>query len=167
MSGGAELNPSGTNTIGAATDHTFTLTTTDGSKFMGFLLRLSGKNGATASSTIFGANNDLLAQVSNLCASDVIGITHKGADGKSSITITLNHPEAAALLLEVTVVTTNQINWSYDAFDLLVSGDATATASPTVQTQNQSRIQDYKYVILAVSNAMITGALFLASFVII
>jgi len=77
MWGGAELNPSGTNTIGAATDHTFTLTSSDGSKFKGFSLRLNrengfslrlhGKNGATTSSTTFGANDDLLVQVSNLC----------------------------------------------------------------------------------------------------
>ena len=166
MSGGAELNPSGTNTIGAATDHTFTLTTTDGSKFMGFLLRLSGKNGATASSTTtFVAADSSLAQVSDLCDSGVIGITHRSSDGKPSITVTLNHPEAAELLLEVTVVTTNQSNWSYDAFGLLVSGDDAATAPPTASpTSPTPPTQESGSAILGLLNVTMLAALFVASF---
>ena len=169
MWGGDALDPTGTNTIGAATDHTFTLTTTDGSKFMGFLLRLSGKNGATASSTTtFVAADSSLAQVSDLCASGVIGITHRSSDGKPSITVTLNHPEAAELLLEVTVVTTNQSNWSYDAFGLLVSGDDAATTPPTVPptspTSLTSPTQESGSAILGLLNVMMLGVLFVASF---
>jgi len=159
MWGGDVLDPTETNTIGAATDHTFTLTTNDDSKFKGFLLRLSGKNGASASSTTFVAADSSLAQVSNLCTSDVIGITHKDNNGKSGVAVTLNHPEAAAeLLLEVTVVTANAVNWSFDAFDLLVSGDVNATASPTASPPQSGS------AILGVSNVMMLGAIFLASF---
>ena len=156
--GGAELNSSATNTIAAATDHTFTLVTSDDSRFKGFLLRLSGKNGATTSSTVFVAADSSLAQLNDLCASGVIGITHKDDIGKSGVTVTLNHPEAAELLLEVTVVTTNRANWAYEAFDLSVSADARATASPTA-SPNQSGSAT-----LVVSNVMMLGALFLASF---
>ena len=159
--GGDEFDPSATNTIRAATDHPLTLTTDNGSKFKGFLLRLSGKNGATASSTTFVAVDSSSSQISDLCTSDVIGITHTDAKGKSSVAFTLNHPEAAELLLEVTVVTKNQISWAYAAFDLNISADDTATASPTVtptQTSGSSA------VLGGVSNVMIAGALFLASF---
>ena len=154
--GGAELSSSGTNTIAAGTDHTITLT--GSSKFKGFSLRLSGKNGATTSSTVFVAADSSLAQLNDLCASGVIGITHKDDIGKSGVTVTLNHPEAAELLLEVTVVTTNRANWAYEAFDLSVSADARATASPTA-SPNQSGSAT-----LVVSNVMMLGALFLASF---
>jgi len=160
--GGDEFDPSATNTIRAATDHPLTLTTDNGSKFKGFLLRLSGKNGATASSTTFVAVDSSSSQVSDLCTSDVIGITHTDAKGKSSVAFTLNHPEAAEMLLEVTVVTKNQISWAYAAFDLNISADDTATASPTVtptQTSGSSA------VLGGVSNVMIVaGAFFLSSF---
>ena len=118
---------------------------------------MSGKNGATASSTIFVAADSSLAKLNGLCASGVIGITHKNNGAKSDVAVTLNYPEAADLLLEVTVVTTNAANWAYEAFDLSVSADATATASPTVSpTQSGSAI-------LGLSTVMMLGVLFLAS----
>ena len=157
--GGAELNSSATNTIAAATDHTFTLVTSDDSRFKGFLLRLSGKNGATASSTTFVAADSSLAKVTSRCAPGLIGITHRSNSQKSGIAVTLNHPEAAELLLEVTVVTTNRVNWAYEAFDLSVSSrDDAATASPTVTPTESSS------AILGVSTVMMLGALFLPSF---
>lgn len=128
MWGGVELDPSKTTTVGIDVDHTFQIISSDNAGFKGFLLRLSGKNGENASTTLVAV--DSFAKVNGLCNSDVSGITHRNSNKKSSVEVTLNHPQQAELFLEVTVVTTSSSNWAYDSFDISIAGNSTAPSLP-------------------------------------
>lgn len=122
--GGTEMDPSSPTTMGVNIDHTLTLIRTDASKFMGFLIRLSGQNGENVSTALVGT--ETFSKKSNLCTGGVVGITHVSSKSKERVTVKLNYPAEANLFLEVTVVTNTASNWFYDSFDLNVSGNATA-----------------------------------------
>lgn len=144
MWGGTELDPSETSTVGIGIRHTLKIISSGDAGFKGFLLRLSGKNGENASTTLVA--RDSFAKVNDLCDADVIGITHVNANKKSSVEVTLNHPREAELFLEVTVVTTKYL-WAYDSFDISVSGNSSAntfepTAFPTSDFEDPPNTSD-------------------------
>lgn len=126
--GGTEIDPSAPTTVGVNMDHTLTLIRKDGSKFMGFLIRLSGQNGENVSTAAL-VGTETFSKYSNLCTNGVVGITHVNSMNKERVTVKLNYPAEADLLLEVTVVTNTASNWFYDSFNLNVSGDAAAPTS--------------------------------------
>lgn len=129
--GGTEMDPSApiTTTMGVNQVHTLTVIRTDASQFIGFLVRLSGKNGENVASALVGTES--ISQVSNLCESNVKALTHVNSRSKERVTMSLSYPAEAELLLEVTVVTNTKSNWFYGSFDINVSGNDTAP-NPTL-----------------------------------
>lgn len=125
--GGTEMNPSEPTTMGVDKTHTLTVIRKDASKFIGFLVRLSGQNGENVASALVGTES--FSQVSNLCATNVKALTHVSATSKDRVTMNLSYPAETNLLLEVTVVTNMASNWFYESFNINVSGNATAPTS--------------------------------------
>ena len=158
--GGTPLDQSVENTIGTGIEHMITLTSSGNTEFKGFLLRLSGKNGEDSSSAL--VVKDSLGKVLNLCADDVIGMTHKHSNKKSSVTVGLTYAGEADLLLEVTVVTSAKSQWVYGTFDLKVAGNATApTDGPTVDLTSSSEVAGYSSILAAAGVLTLSVATFM------
>lgn len=124
------LDPTQVTSIGSASEHTLTLRSTDGSSFKGFLIRLSGKGGEDTKSAL-QVKDSSLSQDLSFCPDDIVAITHKNANGKTSVSVGFSFDTPAELTLEVTVVTTAKINWVHDKFDISVVAPV-ATESPSV-----------------------------------
>ena len=120
-------------TASLTTGKTRTLTLS-GSAFMGFLFRLSGKNGENVKSVIgieSGSSGE--SKFNTICNSEIGGITHTNAGSKSSISITMSTDDMIDTTLEVTVVVSKDLQkMYYEAFDIsFVSDGPVQIQSPT------------------------------------
>jgi len=102
----------------------------DGATFKGFLIKLSGKNGTDASSSLTMNDGDSSTQVLDGCEETATALCHTSNDGKSSASGTIMHSgKDEGLTLEVTVVKENNDAtgnfWYYAPFPLQVKSAAT------------------------------------------
>jgi len=98
---------------------------TKGSKFKGFLLRLSGGSGVDASDSLSVKGSQAIDLDS--CGSKVAGICHNNNDEKGGVTVDFNYDSDAILTLEVTVVKENTFTsrnaWYYSSYTINVESD--------------------------------------------
>lgn len=128
---GVSISSGSTASLTTGETHTLTLS---GSAFMGFLFRLSGKNGENVKSVIgieSGSSGE--SKFNTICTSEIGGITHTNAGSKSSISITMSSDDMIDTTLDVTVVVSKDLQkMYYEAFDISFFSDGTApTQSPT------------------------------------
>jgi hypothetical protein len=127
----SNLNELGTLDVG--TEYTLTIENAGGEPYKGFLVRVSDKSGADVSGLVRTKTDD--AQILSLCESNVAGITHTDNDLKSGVSMTLQLNAPAQLLVEVTVVTANNVNvtdaYYYSEYEFTVRDSNPKSSAPS------------------------------------
>jgi len=112
-----------TTTLDVGTVYTLTIESAGGEPYKGFLVRISDISGADVSGGLVRTRtND--AKFLSFCESNVVGITNTNYDLKSGVSMILRSKVPVQLLLEVTVVTENNIHvkdaYYYSEYELTI-----------------------------------------------
>ena len=126
-----------TTTLDVGTVYTLTIESAGGEPYKGFLVRISDKSGADVSGGLVRTRtND--AKFLSFCESNAVGITHTNYDLKSGVSMTLRSEVPVQLLLEVTVVTENNMHvkdaYYYSEYELTIGFPTSIAKHPKRKT---------------------------------
>lgn len=112
--GGVSVLEGKTVSVAAGKSHTIKVNGTD---MKGILVRVKAKNGVSTKSVLTPGS---LTQAAKVCASPVVGITHKSNDKQKSYTGTIKFQKATSgVILDITVVFINSLTKSEYAYGQL------------------------------------------------